>query len=474
MLQLSYTFPLDPGGEAVSNKIEREVHEITADPGRVYNFIIPRCAPYFGESVLVKDVTSGLYLTKNIDFVLTHAFEAQSNTEPFKPVYGSLLLTNTAFTGRLELTYQTLGGPYTLNEIELLNTLANVLVDPRTTTWESVAAKPYVYDPLLHTHHSSDLVGMNEVVDAIREIAQNITSNSAAITQAILVHRNDPDAHAQYVKQSELTGQFQAQLSGASTGFAGGTDNVLELNQPGTYTLTNYAEGLLISFVATYTNTGPVTAKIGALSALTVYKDNTRPLAPGDIKAGCSYQLVHRSAQWFLLNPSTRHQSRYVRIVATAGQTEYRFKYVPGTVTVKKDGLAVNVANYTQTSGNVVVLNAGVVVNTLMEFTFEQESGKWVMPLNNSYLASGIQLYPDNALGPCTYFLPFNPSDGEAVEWVASDTDFETNPMTFNGNGKNIMTDGTLVVNESRVGGRLIYSTALNKWRLFATTTAGV
>jgi hypothetical protein len=143
-------------------------------------------------------------------------------------------------------------------------------------------------------------------------------------------------------------------------------------------------------------------------------------------------------------------------------------------VTVKKDGLAVNVANYTQTSGNVVVLNAGVVVNTLMEFTFEQESGKWVMPLNNSYLASGIQLYPDNALGPCTYFLPFNPSDGEAVEWVASDTDFETNPMTFNGNGKNIMTDGTLVVNESRVGGRLIYSTALNKWRLFATTTAGV
>lgn len=477
MLQLTFTYPFDPNGTAPSNLITKELHTVSPDAERVYNFLIPFAAPFFGASMRIKNVSTSQFLVRNIDFVCTHNFEAASNTEPYVPVYGSILLTNTGFTGQLELTYQTLGGEYTLSEQQLLSTIANVSLDPRVTNWESIAEKPYVYAPLEHTQHADTLVGMDEVRDAVLGVAEKLSTGADAVNQAIAAHKLDEQAHPQYATTAQVAGFLETTISVSHTGNANGSSNALVLSQPTGVSITAYSNGMFFTFEASATNGAAVTLAIGELPSVPLLKNGNEALIPADIIAGRSYMVLYdaNSSCFQLLNPSgtVAANPTYARFVATAGQTIFKVPYIPGSVKVKRDG--VDFFGFTATNGQTVQLTAGVPANTLIEVNSEYELNVWKTILNGSTLIPKIQLIPDNQIDPAVYKMPFNPKDGTVISWVASTTPFSTKSLSFIQDDKPFMgTWPSLEITTDGMCGELVYSSVLGYWRVIASGRAGV
>lgn len=187
-----FTYPFDPSGLALSNKIPTESHTITPANGSDFRFIVPKASPYFVRSMVVKHPGTGKTLQKGIDWVPGHRFVAASNTSPYPEVYGSILILDNTLSGTFKLEpYQTLGGEYTIDETTALELLANKLLDPRLTTWDKVVDAPLVYDVLTHLHHVSGSVGYDAMVTALQNLVTAFTLESSKLNDRISAHANN-------------------------------------------------------------------------------------------------------------------------------------------------------------------------------------------------------------------------------------------------------------------------------------------
>lgn len=192
MLPIQYAYPEDRNGTNPENRIVNERHTITPANGTNFNFLIPRAAPYFESSMVVRHEASGTVLTKGIDWVPSYKFEMASNTPPFLQVFGAVsVLTNSYNGGTLVLEYQTLGGAYTLEESDLTTVLANTTIDPRIASWESVTMKPGVYLPEAHLHNIVDTVGYAELVASVVAFKDAYIAETGRVLQILNTHVQD-------------------------------------------------------------------------------------------------------------------------------------------------------------------------------------------------------------------------------------------------------------------------------------------
>lgn len=192
MSEAQYTYEFDPNGTNPANRVVGENHTITPANGADFNFIVPRAAPYHRNSLVVRHPASGTTLTEGIDYVPSWYFEAGSNTAPYPAIYAAISLLTTQFEGStLQLEYQTLGGEFVLDEVILTTILANVQLDPRTTTWDSVSMKPGIYLPEPHLHHILETVGYDELVEVLREFKDGFTLEFSSLMTAIQSHITD-------------------------------------------------------------------------------------------------------------------------------------------------------------------------------------------------------------------------------------------------------------------------------------------
>lgn len=175
------TYPLDPTGEAVSNRVGPERHTLTSKDWSEFNIIIPKATPFFqpkeGELKLTH-YPSGKVLTRGKDWVEGWYFRSAADRIG-RHLFGCIVMIDPRMSGEIEIDkYQTLGGEYTLNKQQLEAILAQQLFNPFRRYWEVIANLPQIFPPLDHGHPVDDMTGLPEFIKALNGIENAIIAMS--------------------------------------------------------------------------------------------------------------------------------------------------------------------------------------------------------------------------------------------------------------------------------------------------------
>jgi hypothetical protein len=190
MSEQEYAYPFDPTGQLDSNLIVNERHTINPPDYTDFYFVVPLVGPFFRENLVVRHWPSGRVLVDGVDFALGYHFLSASRATA-NPVYGAISFYDYELTGVVELTYQTLGGPWTINEEKAAELLSNVVSNPRITTWEQVVDMPETFPVIDHEWDLVDLVGAGEVVEKLDLIEDAIRTKAEENATGGVSHIND-------------------------------------------------------------------------------------------------------------------------------------------------------------------------------------------------------------------------------------------------------------------------------------------
>lgn len=166
MADPTVSYPFDPTGQAVSNRIPNEQVIILPPGDRLFHFTMLKFGPFFEEGLDLKlrDLNNNVIeLTKGVDYYLSHKFMGAS-LSTMHPVYGSITFLRRDIVGTLIANYNTLGGIWTIDSSKILEILSNTTLNPRITTWEQVVDRPIDFPVIDHEWDLADMVGMKEIL----------------------------------------------------------------------------------------------------------------------------------------------------------------------------------------------------------------------------------------------------------------------------------------------------------------------
>lgn len=167
------SYPLDYSGVSPANKITDEIQTVTRLNNHNFYLLIPVAAPFFLDNLVVKylNSTTGQYtpLVFGVDYYPCLPFVGATRSIG-KPVYGAITINNPNLNGTIKVTYQTLGGPWTLDEGFVMEQVLEKNLNPRVVSWEQITDLPNVYPPTPHSWDLVDLVGEAEVLAKLADI----------------------------------------------------------------------------------------------------------------------------------------------------------------------------------------------------------------------------------------------------------------------------------------------------------------
>jgi hypothetical protein len=170
MSNSQYRYALDYTGENPDNKILNEIH---TSSGARNGVIVPHYGAFFADSVIVRDVSTGLELKrgKDKDYIV-----GEVSVEPTmitgKEVCNTILAINQNAINDFSIDYQTIGGQYLNLEPVISEHSGIVYVGP--VDWNNILDKPDKFPPTLHPHVLGDVYGWEYLVEALERIRQAI------------------------------------------------------------------------------------------------------------------------------------------------------------------------------------------------------------------------------------------------------------------------------------------------------------
>lgn len=186
------TYPFDGTGINPANRITNEAKALTIVNFRDYHYLVPGFAPFYAEGLEISyranPGESFVTLTEGIDYYPALQFIGASRATS-KPVYGAISFNSLSLEGEILLSYNTVGGEWTLALSALTELITNIIYNPRTTTWEQVVNVPDHFPPLAHAWELSDMVGQAEILAELDAIEQAILNRDSSAD--LLNHLSD-------------------------------------------------------------------------------------------------------------------------------------------------------------------------------------------------------------------------------------------------------------------------------------------
>jgi hypothetical protein len=216
----STIYPEDPTGSLASNKITGEQQTLSpvASTTTKFRLIVPTYAPFFvGTDVVTLTDPQGnvTTLTRFKDYYPSYVFISASRACAL-PIAGGLTFLNNNLVGTLSLTYQTLGGNWTLDINTLTDIVANATVNPITVSWEDVTDLPEIFPPVNHIWDVEDMVGADDIVSAIDAITDSVLQGGQQGLAEHEADHNNPHVTTAAQVGAYTTTQSDANLAAAS------------------------------------------------------------------------------------------------------------------------------------------------------------------------------------------------------------------------------------------------------------------
>jgi hypothetical protein len=183
MSSLDFYLPLDLTGVASTNLIANEVHVFGNQPTR---FLILEYGSFYTESLRVNQVNPNGTLTplRIKDQVWPVEMLSKTTLRVGKEIQSALLITDSAVTGSLSVTYQALGGSCSAN-VRLLKAAIASTESSQNVDWASLN-KPKEFTPSAHLHDALDIYGLEYIRDELKRIKEVIGMNDDAIHNEIM------------------------------------------------------------------------------------------------------------------------------------------------------------------------------------------------------------------------------------------------------------------------------------------------
>ncbi len=318
------TYPFDPTGSLVSNLIPGEQQQLVAQNFRNQHFIVPKAAPFFADtlSITFQDTSGNIStLQEGVHYYVTHWFISASRACAMR-VYGSITFIDTALAGIVSLTYQTVGGEWTISAQQTATIMADVVDNPRITSWEEVSGTPYAFPPEAHSWDVNDMVGMDDVVSAIQGVTTALQSTGSTGLAAHEANHNNP--HVVTAAQVGL-GNVQNYSMAADSDAVAGISTALYMSPATTAAaIQSQVLGPFEAHISNYNNPHDTTAAQVGLGSVANYA----PAQNSDAVSGTSTTLymtpsttmvainssVGNALQAHILNYNNPHETSAVQV----------------------------------------------------------------------------------------------------------------------------------------------------------------
>ena len=177
-----FRYPVDLTGTNYNNLVADEPHTLVNLPNRA---VIPMYAPYFSESLVVRDAITNALLIKGEQYQCLQLVE-EATIKTGKEVCEVILITDSNVSNQVIVTYQTIGGLYQRTSDAILAMYNTVINDNRPVDWSNVLNKPYNYPPSLHKHLFQDVVGFEPLIVELERLRNAITLSNVPAFEAII------------------------------------------------------------------------------------------------------------------------------------------------------------------------------------------------------------------------------------------------------------------------------------------------
>lgn len=246
-------YPFDPQGNSSLNRITNEKHVLTSQNYRDYHYIIPDFAPFALTNFKItitspSGVTRQLY--EGIDYYFSNKFR-DASLACAKEIYGSISFLDTDTFGIVNISYNTIGGIWTLTPQEISRILAEEMRNPRVTAWEQVTQLPQRFPVVDHEWDLVDLTGAKQLVDATNRIADAITQKGGG---SIDDHINNFSNPHQVTKVQVGLGNLQNYAIATAQQAADASSNSLYMTPIRTLDTINASAGVWINTHINNTN----------------------------------------------------------------------------------------------------------------------------------------------------------------------------------------------------------------------------
>jgi len=162
LLESRYRY--DPTGEAASNLIIDEVHEISATGARV---VLAREGVFYTRDFSLRPLQGGAILVAGVDYHFI-AMDAEITSMTGLESASGIELDNAAIVGQYALTYRCVGGVEGRSQ-QLAYQLKEAIeaADELTIDWNKLINVPAQFPPIQHQHQITDLTALELVSQAI-------------------------------------------------------------------------------------------------------------------------------------------------------------------------------------------------------------------------------------------------------------------------------------------------------------------
>ncbi len=176
-------YPLDITGVSPSNLITNESQLVNFFQYQGAYLVIPEYAPFYEGRLGIEygdGVNPGRELKAGTDYVLAFPYIGASRSIGL-PVYGAILLNPSIVSGSIFITYQTLGGQWDADNLNVYNNILLLDSDPRNNIWDVVTDVQSCFPSTNNSNIVDTSSGLYQLIEALDNLSYSIANKQQAI-----------------------------------------------------------------------------------------------------------------------------------------------------------------------------------------------------------------------------------------------------------------------------------------------------